>query len=55
MKVIKKTKDYVSYQKSPGRYPVKGADKHWLNAAANVKLLLPEKLISATKIPSTEI
>ncbi len=43
MKVIKKTKDYVVYQKSSGRYAVKGADKNWVNADEKVKILLARK------------
>ena len=37
MKVIKKTKEYIIYQKSSGRYAVKGADKKWINAAEKIK------------------
>ena len=29
MKVIKKTKEYVVYQKASGRYAVKDANKNW--------------------------
>ena len=52
MKVIKKTKDYVIYQKSSGRYAVKGADKSWVNADEKVKILLAEKLIKAFVPPA---
>jgi len=45
MKVIKKTKDYVIYQKSSGRYAIKDADKNWVNADEKIKILLVEKLI----------
>ena len=31
MKVIKRTKDYIIYQKGSGRYAIKGADKQWIN------------------------
>ena len=47
MKVIKKTKDYIIYQKSSGRYAIKDADKNWVNADEKVKILLAEKLIKA--------
>ena len=52
MKVIKKTKDYVVYQKSSGRYAVKDADKNWVNADEKVKILLAEKLIKAFVPPA---
>jgi hypothetical protein len=45
MKVIKKTKDYVIYQKSSGRYAVKNKEKRWVNADEKIKILLSEKLI----------
>ena len=45
MKVIKKTKDYIIYQKSSGRYAIKNADKNWVNADEKIKILLAEKLI----------
>ena len=32
MKVIKKTKDYIVYQKSSGRYAVKDSNRNWVNA-----------------------
>jgi len=47
MKVVKKTKDYVIYQKGSGRYAIKGADKSWINADEKIKILLAEKLIKA--------
>ena len=47
MKVIKKTKDYVIYQKSSGRYAIKDANKSWVNADEKIKILLAEKLIKA--------
>jgi hypothetical protein len=47
MKVIKKTKDYIIYQKSSGRYAIKNADKNWVNADEKIKILLAEKLIKA--------
>jgi hypothetical protein len=53
MKVIKKTKDYVVYQKSSGRYAVKDANKNWVNADEKVKILLAEKLIKAFVPPVT--
>ena len=45
MKVVKKTKDYIIYQKSSGRYAIKNADKNWVNADEKIKILLAEKLI----------
>ena len=39
MKVVKKTKDYIIYQKGSGRYAVKGADKKWINAEEKIKRL----------------
>ena len=45
MKVIKKTKDYIIYQKSSGRYAIKNANKNWVNADEKIKILLAEKLI----------
>ncbi|MFM1571646.1 MAG: hypothetical protein ACKJRN_09495, partial [Porticoccaceae bacterium] len=47
MKVIKKTKDYVVYQKSSGRYAVKDANRNWVNADEKIKILLGEGLIKA--------
>ena len=47
MKVIKKTKEYVVYQKASGRYAVKDANKNWVNADEKVKILLAEGLIKA--------
>ncbi len=44
MKVIKKTKEYVVYQKGSGRYAVKDADKNWVNGEEKVKVLLAEGL-----------
>ena len=32
MKVIKKTKEYVVYQKGSGRYAVKDAGKDWVGS-----------------------
>ena len=40
MKVIKKTKEYVIYQKASGRYAVKDADKKWVNADEKVRILV---------------
>ena len=45
MKVIKKTKDHVIYQKSSGRYAIKDANKNWVNADEKISILLAEKLI----------
>ena len=42
MKVIKKTKEYIIYQKGSGRYAVKDADKKWVNAEEKIKILLVE-------------
>ncbi|MDA8782789.1 hypothetical protein N9N16_06310, partial [Porticoccaceae bacterium] len=47
MKVIKKTKEYVVYQKSSGRYAVKDANKQWVNADEKIAILLAEGLIKA--------
>ncbi|MDE0786629.1 MAG: hypothetical protein OSB13_08565, partial [Porticoccaceae bacterium] len=47
MKVIKKTKEYVVYQKGSGRYAVKDADRNWINGDEKVKVLLAEGLIKA--------
>ena len=47
MKVVKKTKDYVIYQKGSGRYAIKDGQKNWVNADEKVKILLAEKLIKA--------
>ena len=55
MKVIKKTKDYVIYQKSSGRYAVKDANKNWVNADEKVKILLAEKLIKAFVPPAPAV
>ena len=43
MKVIKKTKEYVVYQKASGRYAVKDANKNWVNADEKVKILLADQ------------
>lgn len=45
MKVVKRTDDYVVFQKKSGRYAVKGADKKWINADDKVKILLSEGFI----------
>ena len=45
MKVVKKTKEYVIYQKGSGRYAVKNADKQWVNADEKVAILVAEGLI----------
>ena len=42
MKVIKKTKEYVVYQKSSGRYAVKDANKQWVNADDKIAILLAD-------------
>jgi hypothetical protein len=47
MKVIKKTKDYIIYQKGSGRYAIKDAEKNWVNADKKIEILLTEKLIKA--------
>ena len=47
MKVIKKTKDYIVYQKSSGRYAVKDSNRNWVNADEKIKILLAEGLIKA--------
>ena len=56
MKVIKKTKEYVVYQKANGRYAVKDANKKWVNAEEKVKILLAEGLIKAVMpaVPEVE-
>jgi hypothetical protein len=45
MKVIKKTKEYVIYQKASGRYAIKNSDRAWVNADEKVAILLAEGLI----------
>ena len=52
MKVIKKTKEYIIYQKGSGRYAVKDADKQWVNAEEKIRILLAEGLIKAV-MPET--
>ncbi|MDA8682169.1 hypothetical protein N9M08_06515, partial [Porticoccaceae bacterium] len=47
MKVVKKTKEYVIYQKGSGRYAVKNADKQWVNADEKVAILTAEGLTKA--------
>ena len=57
MKVIKKTAEYTIYQKRSGRYGVKDANKHWVNEAEKVAILLAEDLIKAPapKAPEPEV
>ena len=45
MKVVKKTKDYVIYQKGSGRYAIKGADKNWINADEKIKIYWLKNLL----------
>ncbi|MGB2287890.1 MAG: hypothetical protein ACPH3D_06350, partial [Porticoccaceae bacterium] len=51
MKVIKRTKEYIVYQKASGRYAVKDANKNWVNADEKVRILVTEGLIKAAMPP----
>ena len=45
MELIKKSGDYVIYQKRSKRYAVKNADHKWVNGDEKTNVLLAEKLI----------
>ncbi|WP_455212739.1 hypothetical protein [Kaarinaea lacus] len=47
MDVVKKTNDYIIYQKRSKRYAVKDSNKRWLNGDDKLKILLAEKLVTA--------
>jgi hypothetical protein len=55
VKVIKKTKEFTIYQKSSGRYGVRGVDKKWINAEEKVKILLGEGLIKPSSPRESEV
>lgn len=47
MELVKKSGDYVIYQKRSKRYAVKNANHKWVNGEEKAKVLLSEKLIKA--------
>jgi len=47
MELVKKSGDYVIYQKRSKRYAVKNADHKWVNGDEKTNVLLAEKLIKA--------
>jgi hypothetical protein len=47
MNIVKKTNEYIIYQKRSNRYAVKDANKRWLNGDDKIKILLAENLIKA--------
>ena len=51
MKVIKKTKNYIIYQKRSGRYGVQDSAKHWINQEEKVDILAAEGLIKMATAP----
>lgn len=50
MQQVKKTRDYTIYQKSSGRYAVKGKDRRLLHGEDKVRILLAEALIQPPKV-----
>ncbi|MCG6896943.1 MAG: hypothetical protein LJE61_12785 [Thiocapsa sp.] len=46
MKELKKTADYTVFQKSSGRYAVRGKNKQWLHGEEKEQVLLAEQLIT---------
>lgn len=54
MKVVKRTDDYVIYQKRSGRYAVKNSEKKWVNAEEKVQVLTAEELIKAPQAAAPE-
>lgn len=46
MQQIKKTADYTLFQKTSGRYAVKGKDKKWINGEEKEKILVAEQLVT---------
>ena len=51
MKVIRKTKNYIIYQKRSGRYGVQDSAKHWINQEEKVEILATEGLIKMATAP----
>ena len=51
MKVIRKTKNYIIYQKRSGRYGVQDSAKHWINQEEKVEILAAEGLIKMATAP----
>ena len=51
MKVIRKTKNYIIYQKRSGRYGVQDSAKHWINQEEKVDILAAEGLIKMATAP----
>ena len=47
MEVVKVTKDYTIIKKKNGRYGVRRPNRHWINGAEKVEILLAEGLIKA--------
>ena len=47
MEVVKKTDEYIIYQKRSKRYAVKDANKRWIKGDDKVKILLAENLVKA--------
>jgi len=45
MKKVKKTPEYTIFQKTSGRYAVKGKNKKWINGDAKQAILATEQLI----------
>ncbi len=51
MKVIRKTENYIIYQKRSGRYAVQDSAKHWINQEEKVDILAAEGLIKMAIAP----
>lgn len=45
MEVVKKTDDYVIYQKRSKRYAIRNADRKWIGGDEKIKILVQEKLL----------
>lgn len=46
MEVVKKTDDYVIFQKASKRYAVRDASRKWISGDEKVKILVQEKLLN---------
>ncbi|MCB0346185.1 MAG: hypothetical protein KDD66_13795 [Bdellovibrionales bacterium] len=45
MELVKKTDDYVIFQKSSKRYAVRDSSRKWISGDEKVKILVSEKLL----------
>ena len=52
VEVVKRTKEYTIYQKPSKRYAVRNAERKWVNGDEKVKILVTEKLLDKSCLPS---